>query len=149
MTRTEYGKAYQAGFPLTVKFLTSRGVPRDAAEEAAQSAWTTGWERIDQLRDQRLVRPWVNTIALNLHRRVAVLDSRKRPLVDRAGRTGPDLAAIDLARLLGSCCPSDRALLEHQLHGLTTREIARQVGASEIAVRIRLMRARQSARRAA
>jgi DNA-directed RNA polymerase specialized sigma24 family protein len=57
------------------------------------------------------------------------------------------VASIELASLLDSCCPSDRVLLLHQLHGLTTSEMAREVGATETAVRIRLMRARRSVRR--
>ena len=146
MTRSAYGRAYQDGFKLTVRFLISKGIPQDAAEETSQAAWTRGWERIDQLRDDELVRTWVNTIALNMYRRNAHLDSRTQPLVDRTGGAGVNVAAIDLARVLRFCCRSDRELLTHQLHGLTTSEIARQVGATETAVRIRLMRARRSAR---
>ena len=146
MTRSEYGQAYQAGFKLTVGFLASKGVPHDVAEETAQAAWTRGWERIDQLRDKCLVRTWVNTIALNMHRRSAQLDSRIQPLGDLTSKPEIDDAAIDLATLLDSCCSSDRALLRYQLDGFTAGEIARELGASEIAVRIRLMRARRSAR---
>ena len=146
MTRSDYGRAYQGGFNLTVRFLISKGVPLDSAEEAAQAAWTRGWERIDQLRDKELVKAWINTIALNLYRRAALLESRWQPLMDRTGGADVDIAAIDLARLLRICPPSDRVLLLHQLHGLTTSEIAQELGASEAAVRIRLMRARRSAR---
>jgi RNA polymerase sigma-70 factor (ECF subfamily) len=146
MTRTDYGQAYQAGFKPTVRFLVSKGVPHDAAEETAQAAWTRGWERIHQLRNKEGVRTWVNAIALNLYRREARSDSREQPLLEFGGGVDVDLAAIDLASLLSSCCASDRQLLEHQLNGLTTSEMAQQLGASETAVRIRLMRARRSAR---
>ena len=54
MTREEYGKAYQKGYNLTVRFLVSRGLAYDAAQETAQAAWVKGWERIGQLRDQRM-----------------------------------------------------------------------------------------------
>src|SRR4051812_44604678 len=83
MTRSEYGSAYEHGFCPTVRFLVARGVPPDMAEEIAQAAWTRGWERIAQLRDQDIVRTWVNTIALNMYRRNSYLDSRKAPLLDR------------------------------------------------------------------
>jgi RNA polymerase sigma-70 factor (ECF subfamily) len=146
MTRADYGRAYQMGFKPTVKFLESKGAPHDAAEETAQAAWTRGWERIDQLRNEELLRTWVNAIALNMYRRVARNDRRKQPLLDRSGGANVDIAAIDLKRLLRCCCPSDRLLLLHQLHGLSTSEMAREVGASETAVRIRLMRARRTAR---
>jgi len=148
MTRSEYGRAYEQGFKPTVRFLVSKGVPRDSAEETAQAAWTRGWERIDQLRDEDVVRTWVNTIALNLYRRDTYIDSRKEPLMDRAVKPDPGAASIELASVLDSCCPSDRLLLLFQLYGFTTSEMARQVGATEAAVRIRLMRARRSARSA-
>jgi len=148
MTRSDYGRAYEQGFNPTVRFLVSKGVPRDSAEEIAQAAWTRGWERIAQLRDEDVVRTWINTIALNLYRRDTHIDSRKEPLMDRAVKSDPGAASIELDRLLDSCCPSDRSLLLFQLYGFTTSEMARQVGASETAVRIRLMRARRSARSA-
>ena len=146
MTRSDYGHAYKAGFNLTMRLLVSKGVPHDLAEETAQAAWTRGWERLNQLRDDELVTTWVNTIALNMYRRTAQVDSRNQPLLDRRGGSDVNVAAIDLDRLLNFCCESDRKLLMHQLHGLTTSEIASEVGATETAVRIRLMRARRSAR---
>jgi len=146
MTRSEYGRAFEYGFPLTVRFLVARGVTHDVAEEMAQAAWARGWERIDQLRDQHVVKTWVNTIALNMYRRTAQVDGRNEPLLERAARPDVGVASIELASLLNSCCPSDRVLLLHQLHGLTTSEMAREVGATEAAVRLRLMRARRSAR---
>ena len=36
MTREEYGAAYQKGFNLTVRFLVSRGLAYDSAQETAQ-----------------------------------------------------------------------------------------------------------------
>jgi len=146
MTRSDFGRAYLLGFKPTVRFLASRGVPVDAAEETAQAAWVKGWESIDQLRNEGVVRTWVNTIALHMYRRAVRHESRKQPLLDQTPCAGLDVAKIDVASVLDACSASERALLTHQLHGLTTGEIAREVGASETAVRIRLMRARQSAR---
>jgi DNA-directed RNA polymerase specialized sigma24 family protein len=148
MTRGDYGRAYEQGFHPTVRFLVSKGVPCDAAEETAQAAWTRGWERIGQLRDEEAVRTWVNTIALNMYRRNTHIDNRKEPLLDCAVKPDPGAASIELASVLNSCCPSDRLLLQFQLYGFTTSEMAHQVGATEAAVRIRLMRARRSARSA-
>ena len=146
MTRSDYGRAYQAGFKSTVRLLESKGAPHDTAEETAQAAWTRGWERIDQLRNEELLRTWVNAIAMNMYRRSARNDIRRQPLLDRSGGADVDIAAIDLKRLLKCCCSSDRVLLLYQLHGLTTSEMARKIGATETAIRIRLMRARRSAR---
>jgi len=148
MTRSDYGRAYEQGFEPTVRFLVSKGIPRDSAEETAQAAWTRGWERIDQLRDEDSVKTWVTAIALNMYRRNTHIDRRKEPLLDRAVNTDPGAAAIELASVLDSCCPSDRVLLLFQLYGFTTSEMAHHVGVTEVAVRIRLMRARRSARSA-
>ncbi|HEY3741524.1 MAG TPA: sigma-70 family RNA polymerase sigma factor [Bryobacteraceae bacterium] len=146
ITRFEYGGAYQNGFSLTIKFLVAKGVPGDAAEEVAQAAWTRGWERVSQLRKPEQLRTWVNSIALNLYRRALRHDRRMEPLLDMAGGRKMDLAAIDLATVLNACGPSDRLLLIHQLNGFTTKEMARRIGASEGAVRVRLTRARRTAR---
>jgi len=146
MTRSDYGRAFEQGFHPTVRFLVSKGLVPDAAEEIAQAAWTRGWERIDQLRDQDALRTWINTIALNMLRRNTHIEGKTEPLFDHAGKPDWGVASIELESLLDSCGPSDRVLLLHQLHGLTTSEMARAVGATETAVRIRLMRARRSAR---
>lgn len=146
INRADYGNAYQGGFERTVRFLSSRGVGPDVAEEIAQEAWVVGWERIGQLRKEELLRTWVNTIALNLYRRSTCVEKRKLPLDENAGRTSLNTAAIDVAHVLRSCSPADRVLLLQQLRGFTTSEMARGTHASETAVRLRLMRARRSAR---
>jgi DNA-directed RNA polymerase specialized sigma24 family protein len=145
MTRENYGAAYQSGFEGTARFLASRGVTGDHAKELAQAAWARGWEQLSQLRDDRTVTSWVNTIALNFYRR----------LVERQNITLPtripdttliDLAAIDVARILDLCRPSDRVLLKQHLSGVTTKEIADGHRISKTAVRVKLLRARRTAR---
>jgi len=64
------------------------------------------------------------------------------------GKTSLDLAAIDIARILRACRPLDRFLLEAQMNGVTAKEMAREQGLTETAVRIRFLRARRSARKA-
>ncbi len=146
MTRDEYGYAYQRGFDLTVRLLLSRGAPRDRAMEAAQAAWARGWERLEQLRNESLVVTWVNTIALNAYRSILRNEPAYQTLPELSSRVGINIAAIDLSRILNVCRPCDRALLEQQMHGVTAEEIARNQGVSETAVRIRMLRARRSAR---
>ncbi len=68
MTTEEYGNAYKKGYHLTVRFLVSRGLTYDGAQETAQAAWVSGWERLGQLRDSSMVLTWMNSIALNIHR---------------------------------------------------------------------------------
>src|SRR5271154_5907796 len=108
MKGTEYAKAFEAGFPATRRFLLSRGVPIEEAEEIAQAAWVRGWEFRDQLRDAGLVGFWVNSIARNLFR------ARFRgPLTMQIDPSNPsytvdfaytmDLESIELKRLLERC----------------------------------------------
>jgi len=146
MTREEYGVAYQRGYDLTVRLLVSRGAPRDGAFEAAQAAWARGWERLPQLREESLVVTWVNTIALNAYRSILRRESNFEALPELSTKTGVDLAAIDVSRILGLCRPRDRVLLEQQMRGVTNEEMAIMQGVTTTAIRIRLLRARRAAR---
>lgn len=151
MTREHYGEAYQQGFEKTVRFLLSRGASWERARETAQAAWARGWERLEQLRDDERVGTWVNTIALNAYRGLLRSEQAHMSQPELAAASEIkvaeiDLAAIDMARILTICRPGDRLLLEQQIHGLTPDEIAQKQGVSSTAVRIRFMRARQSAR---
>jgi DNA-directed RNA polymerase specialized sigma24 family protein len=145
MTRESYGIAYQGGFERTTRFLVSRGIPRDHAMELAQAAWARGWEQLSQLRNESMVMTWINTIALNLYRRLIERENIVHP-TRAPDTTAIDLAAIDLARILDLCRPSDRLLLQQHLSGVTAKEIAGRQCISETAVRIRLLRARRTAR---
>jgi DNA-directed RNA polymerase specialized sigma24 family protein len=149
MTREEYGQAYQVGFNLTIRLLLSRGAERERAREVAQAAWTRGWERLSQLRNDSLVGTWVNTIALNVYRSILRSEPVYQTLPELSTKAGVDLAAIDVARILKKCRPRDRVLLEEQMRGATAEEIARKQGVSETAIRIRLLRARRAARKRA
>jgi RNA polymerase sigma factor (sigma-70 family) len=150
MTREGYGQAYQEGLNRTVRFLLSRGAKQDSAADIAQSAWLHGWERLSQLRDERRIVTWVNTIALNQYRRAIQREHLHQPLGEVVyGESSLNWAAIDLSRILRFCRPQDRMLLEAQLGGRTAQEIARERGVSQTAIRIRLLRARRAARKAA
>lgn len=148
MTREQYGSAYQKNHKQTLRFLVSRGVPYDSAEEAAQAGWVRGWERLDQLRDAKMVVTWVNSIAWNLHRSCL----RRRPLLqilpelpEVATEPQINLAAIDVRQMLKTCKKYDRLVLQrHYLEGYKIREIAHAHGWTETAVRIRMLRARRS-----
>jgi len=150
MTREAYAKAYQDGLPITFRFLLSRGVHRDAAEEVSQAAWMRGWERLAQLRSDDLVSTWINTIALNIYRRAIRQERRFQTLQDPLyARSSMNWAAMELGRILRFCRLPDRQLLEAQMGGLTAQEIAQAEGVSQTAIRIRLLRARRAARQAA
>jgi RNA polymerase sigma factor (sigma-70 family) len=145
MTREEYGKAYQKGYTLTVRFLVSRGLPYDSAQETAQAAWAKGWERIGQLRDHSMVLTWMNSIALNIHRSYIRREPMLQALPELSTSPKVNLAAIDVRRILKSCKHNDRMVLQqHYLEGFKVQEIAQQQGWTETAVRIRLLRARRT-----
>jgi len=145
MTNEEYGKAYQRGFNLTVRFLVSRGLSYDAALDTAQAAWAKGWERREQLRDPNLVLTWTNSIALNIHRTFLRREPQTQTLPELAAPPRLNVAAIDAKRILNSCKPNDRIVLHsHYIEGYKVQEIAEQHGWTETAVRIRLLRARRS-----
>lgn len=146
MTRDEYGRAYQRGYELTTRLLISRGVKSEAAREAAQAAWARGWERLSQLRDDRLVLNWVNSIALNLYRG-GLRQPVFQELPELRAEASVNLAALDIGIILKICRPADRVLLKQQILGLTAAETAHGMGVTETAVRIRWLRARRSARR--
>jgi DNA-directed RNA polymerase specialized sigma24 family protein len=147
MTSEAYAAAYESGFQLTQRFLRARGVSWERASEVSQTAWTKGWERLDQLENDGMVLTWVNTIALNLHRKFQRSEPAWQNLPEIGTKPGVNLAAIDMARILKICGPGDRAYLKYQLNGMSPGEIARLRGVPESAIRVRLLRARRAARR--
>lgn len=146
MTREDYGQAYQQGFNLTVRFLLSRGIHKESALEFAQSAWARGWEKMAQLRDERMLATWVNSIALNHYRMWLRQQSGRQGLTDLPGGSGPNTAVIDMQRLLGSIPLNERVLLERRMQGDSIQDLAKDHNVSHTAIRLRLMRARRAAK---
>lgn len=145
MTKEEYGYAYPIGYDRTTRFLVSRGLSWDAAQETAQAAWVKGLGKLHQLRDPEMVLTWVNTIALNLYRTSLRSEPLFNELPEMLAMPSLNLTAIDLRRVLRTCKKNDRAVLQHHyLEGYKVREIAQANGCSETAVRIRLFRARRA-----
>ncbi len=145
MTREEYGLAYNKGYNLTVRFLVSRGLSYDTAQETAQAAWVKGWERLEQLRDPNMVLTWMNSIALNIHRSCIRREPFLQVLPEISTPPKVNLAAIDVRRILKTCKKNDRLVLQrHYLEGYKVQEIAHANGWTETAVRIRLLRARRA-----
>ena len=144
MTRDEYSLAYDNGYKLTVRFLVSRGLSGESAEEAAQAAWAKGWEHRDNLRNPKMVVSWVNTIALNLFRNWFRRRESPEELPEIPTTPKVDAQAIDLHRTLDKCDLRDRELLErHYLEGYTSEELAKISDCTAVAVRVRLLRVRR------
>ena len=132
MTREEYGSAYSKGYTVTVRFLVSRGLTYDSAQETAQAAWAKGWERLAQLRDSNMVLTWMNSIALNIHRSCMRREPFLQPLPELSTSPKVNLAAIDVGRILKTCKQNDRLVLQrHYLEGYKVQEIARAHGWTE------------------
>jgi RNA polymerase sigma factor (sigma-70 family) len=147
MTRDQYANAFERGFIMTTKFLVSRGITVETAEEAAQAAWAKGWEHRDKLRDPERVLNWVNTIALNVFRNWFRRRETAELPVDTPIPPHASPQRIDIGRALAKCAPADREMLEkHYLAGYTSAELGRQRGCTAVAVRVRLLRARRRIR---
>ncbi len=149
LTSNDFAEAYTACFTNTRRFLISRGIADATAEEVAQAAWSKGWERRGQLRDNEKVGQWINTIALNLLRNTIRKQKRLTGLeenLDRPIRSALDEQA-DAHTLLSSASADERRLLTLQaVEGLTSQEIGQCCGLTPVAVRVRLHRAKQKLR---
>jgi DNA-directed RNA polymerase specialized sigma24 family protein len=144
MTRDQYGKAYEVGFPKTKRYLMARGASWDHAEEVAQQAWVRGWERLWQLHDDYRVQGWTNAAALNLLRSIQ-RGIRLVPLSE-CGEPEKELdsdAAIDMARVLAESSSRDRQLFSEVLQGFCTHELARERNVTNAAMLTRICRARR------
>jgi RNA polymerase sigma factor (sigma-70 family) len=149
VTRDQFSKLYEQGFKITCRFLVSRGVPYQSAEETAQAAWVRAWERIPQLRDSSVALTWVNSIAKNMH----LQDLRCEPVKQQLDFHLPapafiDNSAIIVRQALGLCVEDDRMLLQqYYLDEVELDTIAKEQGLSAVGVRVRLLRARRRLRK--
>jgi RNA polymerase sigma factor (sigma-70 family) len=130
--------------------LRTRGVDHDRARDLAQEAWARGWERISQLRQERSLQAWVNTIARNLM--ISGLRGGQRlvplePAHELVRVSQIDTSAIEANLLLQGCTPAERQLFEaYYLDGCSSREIAAKFRKSVQAVHTDLHRARRAVR---
>jgi len=121
---------------------------RSLTEDAVQSAWTMAWQKIGSLRDPRLVRSWLLSIAANEARQV-VRRNRRVALIeldpDLRAASGTDpasgIARVDLVDALGRLPPNDRALLAlRYVAGVDAGELGALTGRSASGTRARLSR---------
>ncbi|MBI1357568.1 MAG: sigma-70 family RNA polymerase sigma factor [Acidobacteria bacterium] len=145
-----YTEVFDEGFRGTVRFLSSKGIGEDLAEELAQSAWARGWERRSQIREISAIPYWVNSIALNMLRRhVQHPSNQMRELMDREASSVDAMLHLDVKRVLSSCETFDRRLLEmFYLEGLSSSEIGKKLNEKAMTIRVRLHRLRKRIREA-
>lgn len=147
LDRDEFGDAFRHGYPMTLRFLLSRGAHTDTAEEIAQAAWAKGWECREQLQRPHMVGAWVNSIAKNMLKNRLRADQKLEALTESSKSGGLPQVAVDLKRILKNCERRDALILRgYYIEGYTTEEIARQVGLTPVTVRVRLLRLRRSLR---
>ena len=117
------------------------------AHEALQLAWISAWRRLGTLREPDRLRPWLVSVAANEARQLLRRESRRRGHEGQApiGWTPPDPASragwLDLQTALRRLDPDERRLLALRLvAGLTSEEVARELGGTASAIRGRLAR---------
>src|SRR5215510_15918354 len=127
---------------------------RAVAEDVVQETLIRAWKSREELKDPAATRPWLLTIVRREHAR---LYERKRlPLVDvdevealgdPALATDGDAGLLDLRRAILQLPDEYREPLVMQvLGGLSTTEIAKELGLTQAAVLTRLFRARNRLR---
>lgn len=145
----DFATVYTRAFPLTTKFLQSRGLQPETASDLAQAAWVRGWECRTQLRNHSALHPWVNTIAWNLFRNVTSRTPRTIALTNfnTASHDLPVEPKILAQELLQHLHSDDRQLLHACFFlGYSDIELARRFRTTRGAVRARVRRAKQRLR---
>lgn len=143
----QFADAFRSYYPMTLRFLLSRGACADIAEEVAQAAWAKGWECRGQLQRQNMIGTWVNSIAKNMLRNRMRAEQKLEVLSEGVKAGGPPAVAIDMKRILKRCGERDSKILRgYYVEGYTTEEIADQVGLTPVTVRVRLLRLRRALR---
>lgn len=153
--------------PLVLRVV--RGVLARSAdvEDIAQEVFLRAYRSLGQIEAGSRLAPWLVRIAVNLcydhlrrlrrrgERSFSELGPREARVVDTLLHDEAALHAVDrlflrevAEKLVGQLAPQDRAvLLLKEREGMDTREVARVLGCSETAVRLRLFRARRALRK--
>lgn len=143
MTPAEFAAAYSKGWRRTVRFLMSKGVNSDTAEEVAQDAWGKGWTRRASLLKPSAVGPWVNSIALNIFRGRIRRQPVDGDVPEQPVRPMATPESTDVVTVLKSCNPEERELLAATAEGYTSHDLARIKGCKPSTIRVRLLRLRR------
>lgn len=145
ISRADFAAEYTEALTQTRRFLQSRGVSPEEAHEIAQAAWTRAWERRAQLRNDALLRTWVNRIAWNLYLKM----KRRTPCVSLAEVPARCLEwfpgeKILVEQLMARARTQDQELLyAWSFMGYTFAELAHLYQIDRGAIRVRLHRAKQ------
>lgn len=147
LTADQFAEAFRRGYPMTLRFLLSRGASTDIAEEVTQAAWVKGWECLNQLQRPHMIGAWVNSIAKNMLKNRLRSDQKLEGLTESSKAAWPTLMSVDVKRVLTGCDNRDSRILHgYYIEGYTAEELARQVGLTPVTVRVRLLRLRRALR---
>jgi RNA polymerase sigma-70 factor (ECF subfamily) len=140
--------------PDLVRFAFWLARDRQVAEDVVQETLIRAWKSRDELKDPGAARPWLLTIVRREHARL--FERKRLPTVDveelealgdPALATDGDAGLLDLRRAIMKLPDEYREPLVLQvLGGLSTAEIARELGLTQAAVLTRLFRARNRLR---
>lgn len=152
--RALYRRHAPALWPFALRFCRGE---EDEAEDLMQETWLRAARSLDSFRWDASLRTWLFGIAANVGRERARSRVRRRRREDAAasvgdgsGRPDVDLASVDrvaLARALDRLSDGQReALLLHDVHGYTHREVAGMLGIEPGSSRARVSRGRAALR---
>lgn len=119
----------------------------DLAREAVQAAWVKAWRQLGSLRSPDRLRPWLMSVAANEARQLLRSAARRERHERRSAPPPPGLdpglraEVLDLADAVSRLSVDDRRLLGlRYAAGLSSEEIAHELGGSASAIRGRLSR---------
>lgn len=142
ISSSEFAGAYEHGYPKTVRFLLSRGLSPDLAEEIAQSGWARGWEKREQLQGVEKITAWVNQISLNMFRKQIARSAHQTTTIPPC-RPEINSTVIDVRTALDRSSSRERELLRsYYLEGYSSDELGAREQCSPGAIRVRIMRAK-------
>jgi RNA polymerase sigma-70 factor (ECF subfamily) len=119
----------------------------DLAREAVQAAWIKAWRRLDSVHSPDRLRPWLMSVAANEARQILRSAARRYRYERRSAPPAPGLdpglraEVLDLAEAVSRLDVDERRLLGlRYAAGLSSEEIAHEMGGSAASVRGRLAR---------
>ncbi len=141
----------------TVHTLALRLVGADLAADVAQEAFLRAWRALPRFRGEAAFSTWLHRITVNTAWTLRRRDRRHptQPLEGDFEDTGPQPeragelaeARAGLLRVIGTLNPGQRAVLVlRDIYGWSGAEVARELGITETAVKVRLHRARAKLR---
>jgi RNA polymerase sigma-70 factor, ECF subfamily len=146
-----FERLYAAHYASVLAYALRRA-RRPEADDVVAETFTIAWRRLPDVPDA--ARPWLYEVARRVLANRRRADARRSALIDRLRHTPaiPPNASLELEALAAAfaALPAHEreALALVAWEGLSTGDAARAAGCSDVAMRVRLHRARRRLRRA-